>query len=60
MDSVALAAILHARRQLGERGRIACVVPPDSYIRLIFEIAGGGAFADLFDTRSAAVDALRA
>ena len=58
MDSVALAAILHARRQLGDSGRVACVTPLGSYIRLILEIAGGAPRLDVFETRAAAVDGL--
>ena len=60
MDSVALAAILHARRQLGPSGRVACVTPLGSYIRLILEIAGSVTHLDVFETRAAAVDALAA
>ena len=50
MDSVALAAILHVRTLLGSDGRMAIVVPPESYSRLVFEIAGLPACLDLFET----------
>jgi len=58
MDSVSLAAILHARRRLSGGGRLVCVTPAGSYIRLIFEIAGGVTLLHVFETRAAAVDAL--
>ena len=54
MDSVAMAAILHARTQLGDRGRLAVVLDDESYTRLVFEIAGLPRCLDLFETREAA------
>jgi anti-sigma B factor antagonist len=55
MDSVAVAAILHARRDLGDDGRMAVACAPDSYPRLVFEIAGLPACLDLFETADAAI-----
>jgi anti-sigma B factor antagonist len=55
LDSVALATLLHARRRLGEDGRLAVVVAADSYVRLIFEIAGMPQCIDIFETREQAV-----
>jgi anti-sigma B factor antagonist len=55
MDSVAVAAILHARRDLGEGGRMAVATAPESYPRLVFEIAGLPACLDLFETPGAAI-----
>ena len=55
MDSVAMAAILHARTQLGEGGRLAVVLGADSYTQLVFEIAGLPRCLDLFETRDEAV-----
>jgi anti-sigma B factor antagonist len=55
MDSVALAAILHAGAQLAGRGRLAVVVPYDSYTRLVFEIAGMPRCLDLFEELDEAV-----
>ena len=55
MDSVAMAAILHARTQLGERGRMAVVLAPDSYTQLVFEIAGLPRCLALFESRADAV-----
>ena len=55
MDSVAMAAILHVRRDLGPGGRLAVVVPRDSYPYLVLEIAGLPTCLDLFDTREEAV-----
>jgi anti-sigma B factor antagonist len=56
MDSVALAAILTARRDLADVGRMAVVIAPDSYPRLVFEIAGLPEFLNVFETRDAAVE----
>jgi anti-sigma B factor antagonist len=56
MDSVALAAILTARRDLADVGRMAVVIAPDSYPRLVFEIAGMPEFLNVFETRDAAVE----
>jgi anti-sigma B factor antagonist len=55
LDSVALATLLNARRRMGENGRLAVVVAADSYVRLIFEIAGMPQCLDIFETREQAV-----
>jgi anti-anti-sigma factor len=55
LDSSALAAILGARKRLADAGHMAVVVSPDSYVRLVLEIAGMPACLDLFDTRDAAI-----
>jgi anti-sigma B factor antagonist len=55
MDSVALAAILTARRDLAEVGRMAVVIAPDSYPRLVFEIAGLPEYLNVFETRADAI-----
>jgi anti-sigma B factor antagonist len=55
MDSVALAAILHARKEIGEDGRFAIVLARDSYPWLVFEIAGLPQCLDLFETRDEAI-----
>lgn len=60
MDSVAMAAIIHTRTRLGDKGKIAVVVPNDSYTRLVFEIAGLPRCLDLFETRDHAVAHLAA
>src|SRR6185436_5775455 len=54
LDSVAVAALLHARRQLGDDGRMSVVVPPDSYAQLVFTVAGLSHCLDVFATREAA------
>ena len=54
MDSVAMAAIIHARTLLLD-GRMAIVLPCDSYTRLVFEIAGLPRCLDLFETREEAI-----
>jgi anti-sigma B factor antagonist len=55
MDSIAVAAILHARKDLGEGGRMAVVTTAESYPRLVFEIAGLPACLDMFETTDAAI-----
>jgi anti-anti-sigma factor len=55
LDSIAVAALLHAARQLGDDGRLAVVVAPDSYIRMVFEIAGLPQCLDVVETRAEAV-----
>ncbi len=55
LDSIALATMLHARRELGDEGRMAIVIASDSYAQLIFEVAGRPQCLDLFETREAAV-----
>jgi anti-sigma B factor antagonist len=40
LDSVTLAVLLAARKALGETTRMAVVVAPDSYARLIFDVTG--------------------
>ena len=60
MDSVAMAAILHARTQLGGNGRFAVVLGADSYTQLVFEIAGLPRCLDLFETRDEAVSHINA
>ena len=55
MDSVAMAAIIHARTQLPQGGALAIVLDSDSYTRLVFEIAGLPRCLDLFETRVEAI-----
>ncbi|MGH2970245.1 MAG: STAS domain-containing protein [Solirubrobacteraceae bacterium] len=58
MDSVAMAAIIHTRTQLGDAGRMAVVLDGDSYTRLVFEIAGLPRCLELYETREEAAAAL--
>jgi anti-sigma B factor antagonist len=51
MDSVALAVLVHASRRLEPDGRMAVVIAPGSYTRLIFEAAGLDGCLDLLATR---------
>jgi len=60
LDSVAVAAMLHARRQLGDEGRLVVIIDPDSYIRMVFEIAGLPQCLDVVETREAALAAVTA
>jgi anti-anti-sigma factor len=55
LDSIALAVMLRARTRLGDAGRMAVVVAPDSYTRLIFEVAGMPQCIELFETREQAI-----
>jgi anti-sigma B factor antagonist len=52
LDSVAVAALLGVAAQLGD-GRLAVVIDPDSYIRMVFEIAGLPQCLDVVETREA-------
>jgi anti-sigma B factor antagonist len=55
LDSVALATLLQARRRMGDDGRLAVLAAADSYVRLIFEVAGMPQCIDIFETREQAV-----
>jgi anti-anti-sigma factor len=55
IDSIALAMLLHASRRLGDEGRMAVVVAPDSYVRLIFEVAGMPHCVDVVESRAQAI-----
>ena len=55
MDSVGLAAILHARSRLGAGGRLAIVLDGDSYPQLVLETAGLPRSLALFAGRQEAV-----
>jgi anti-sigma B factor antagonist len=55
MDSVGLAAILHARSRLSDAGRLAIVLAPDSYPHLVLETAGLPRSLALFATREEAI-----
>ena len=60
LDSVAVAAMLQARRQLGDQGRLALIVERESYTRLVLEIAGLPQCLDVVETRAAALAAVGA
>jgi anti-anti-sigma factor len=55
VDSVAIGVILHTKMRAGEHGRMALVVVPDSYVRMILEVAGGDSVVDLFESRDEAI-----
>ena len=55
LDSVALAAILHAKQRLPEDGRMALAVDPSSYVMLVFESGGLPQVLDLVETREQAI-----
>lgn len=55
LDSVALATIVHARKELPEEGKLALAVEPGSYPMLIFESSGLNKMLDLVDTRAQAI-----
>lgn len=56
MDSIGLAAIVHARSRLRADGRLALVVAPDSYAQLVLEIAGMPRALAIFAEREEAVE----
>ena len=60
IDSLSLAAIVTARRRLGDEGRVAVVIEEGSYAMLIFEIGGLDSIVELFHTRESAVERLAA
>jgi anti-anti-sigma factor len=55
LDSVALATIVHARKEMPEHGQLALAVEPGSYVMLIFESSGLNKMLDLVETREAAI-----
>jgi len=55
MDSTGLAAFIHAKMRLGDEGRLTLVIEPDSYARLIFEVAGLVGVLDMVETLDAAL-----
>ena len=50
MDSTALAAFIHARKRLANSGRMALVIEPGSYARLILEVTCLESVLDVADT----------
>ena len=59
MDSIGLAAVVHARSRLRADGRLALVVAPDSYAQLVLEITGMPRALAIFEDREAAVAHVR-
>jgi len=55
VDSVGVGAILHAKQRLGDTGRLAIVVAPESYAQVIFEVVGVDAVLAIFPTRAEAL-----
>ena len=55
MDSIGLAAVVHARSRLSAGGRLALVVAPDSYAELVLEITGMARAIAIFSDRDSAV-----
>ena len=56
LDSVALAAIVHAKRLLPEHGKMALAIDPSSYVMLVFESGGLPRVLDLVETREQAIE----
>jgi anti-sigma B factor antagonist len=50
MDSTALAAVINAKKRMGEGGEVTLVLPRDSYGRLIFEVTGLDGVLDVVET----------
>jgi anti-sigma B factor antagonist len=55
MDSIGLAAVLHARSRLRPAGRLALIATPGSYAQLVLEITGMPQALAIFADRDAAV-----
>jgi anti-sigma B factor antagonist len=55
VDSVAVGSILQAKRRLAEDGRVAIVIPEQSYAGMIFDVVGADAIVDVFRTRAEAL-----
>ena len=55
LDSVALATVVHARKELPEEGRLTLAVEPGSYVELIFASSGLNKMLDLVETREQAI-----
>jgi anti-anti-sigma factor len=55
LDSVALAAIVHAKRLLPDHGKMALAIDPSSYVMLVFESGGLRKVLDLVGTRAEAI-----
>ena len=53
MDSTGLAVLIAAQHRLGDAGRLAVVIAPDSYAALIAEIAGLAGVLDVVETPEA-------
>jgi anti-sigma B factor antagonist len=56
MDSIGLAAIVHARSRLRAGGRLALVVARDSYTQLVLEITGMPRALAIFEDRDEALE----
>jgi anti-anti-sigma factor len=50
MDSTGLAAFIHTKMRLGDEGHLTLAMEPDSYARLIFEVAGLTGVLDVVET----------
>jgi anti-sigma B factor antagonist len=59
MDSIGLAAVVHARSRLRAGGRLALVVAPDSYAQLLLEMTGMPRALAIFADRDAAIAHVR-
>jgi anti-sigma B factor antagonist len=59
MDSIGLAAIVHARSRLRADGCLALVVAPGSYAELVLEIAGMPRALAIFADRDDAIEYVR-
>ena len=56
LDSIALAAIVHAKQRLPEDGKMALAVAPSSYVMLVFEGSGLANVLDLVESRAQAIE----
>ena len=56
VDSIALATIVHAKKELPEHGKLALTVDPTSYVMLVFQSGGLTRVLDLVETRAEAIE----
>jgi anti-sigma B factor antagonist len=55
VDSIGVGTILRAKGKLDARGRVAIVIPSQSYAAMIFDVVGADAIVDIFRTRAEAL-----
>ena len=56
VDSIALATIVHAKKELPAHGKLALTVDPTSYVMLVFQSGGLTKVLDLVETRGEAIE----
>jgi anti-sigma B factor antagonist len=54
IDSMGIGAILNMKKRLGPDSRLAVVLAPNSYVRVIFDVVGADSVVEVFETREEA------